>query len=240
MVIFSGGMDSSICLHWARKCYEEVHAITFTFDNSNEFELADAKVVAQRAGVSSHTIVPLGSVLRGDSPLTTDNELELYDSYEQMKEIIGSRVETTFVPNRNALFMLLASSYAIEKDVYTICTGIRATENYPDCSRVFVDAFEKAVNISLPKDKQISFKHPLIDMDRLGTINFAVAMGLLPELAYTRSSYEKKEIPSFRDRASILREQGFLEANIADPLRVRLYREKKINLPRTSNYENIR
>ena len=77
-------------------------------------------------------------------------------------------------------------------------------------------------------------------MDRLGTINFAVAMGLLPELAYTRSSYEKKEIPSFRDRASILREQGFLEANIADPLRVRLYREKKINLPRTSNYENIR
>ena len=237
MVILSGGMDSSICLHWAKKNYEEIHAITFTFDNSNDFELSDAKLVAQRASIISHTVVPLGSVLRGDSPLTTNNELELYASYEEMQEIIGNRVETTFVPNRNAIFMLLASSFALEKDVYTICTGIRETENYPDCSRLFVESFEKAVNISLPKNKKISFIHPLIDMNRLGTIKFAQALGILKELAYTRSSYEKKEIPSFKDRASILREQGFLEANIADPLRVRLHIEKNINLPRTSNYE---
>jgi 7-cyano-7-deazaguanine synthase len=129
LVVLSGGQDSSTCLFWAVDRYgsDNVHAVTFDYDQRHRVELAAAVNVAKLAGVAHHEIVLVGSILAGSSPLTNkDAVLERYDSYEEMDKVIGDRVEKTFVPMRNALFLTLAANRAAVLGTRTIITILTA------------------------------------------------------------------------------------------------------------------
>ncbi|CDM60207.1 hypothetical protein LPU83_pLPU83b_0213 (plasmid) [Rhizobium favelukesii] len=53
--------------------------------------------------LDSHEVIKVPNCLRSVSPLTSEHELERYESYEQMDRVIGSRVELTFVPMQSAV-----------------------------------------------------------------------------------------------------------------------------------------
>src|SRR4029077_13417341 len=96
-------------------------------------------------------IVPVAE-LAGASPLTNFNEpLEQYSCFEEMEKVIGARVEKTFVPMRNALFLVLAANRAAAKGVGNLVIGVCQMDNanYPDCREAFILAQERAINIAL-------------------------------------------------------------------------------------------
>ena len=51
LVAFSGGQDSTTCLFWALKSFEEVQTLTFDYGQRHRIELECAKNIAQLAGV---------------------------------------------------------------------------------------------------------------------------------------------------------------------------------------------
>ena len=51
LVVFSGGQDSTTCLFWAKKHFEEVHAICFRYGQKHEQEVVYAQRIAERADV---------------------------------------------------------------------------------------------------------------------------------------------------------------------------------------------
>lgn len=243
MVVLSGGQDSTTCLYWAKERFAEVHAITFNYGQKHSRELEAAKKVAEMAEVDSHQFIDIPNILKGRSPLVNPNEsLEQYTDYESMDKIIGNRVELTFVPMRNAFFLTVAANYALEKDIYDLVTGVcqQDNANYPDCRQRFIDWQQRTINEALGINN-FKIHTPLMDLSKAQSIEMAKTLhGCMEALAYSHTAYDGQYPPIGKDHATVLRAQGFLEANTPDPLIVRAYKEGLMALPDTPNYDEVR
>ncbi len=242
MVVLSGGQDSTTCLFWARYFFDEVHAITFDYGQRHRVEIEAARKVAKMAGVHSHSVISVGSILGGMSPLTNPSEpVEQYESFDSMEKIIGDRIEKTFVPMRNALFLTVAVNAATILGITDLVTGVCEADNanYPDCRARFIKAFE--VMTSLALDKDIRIYTPLIYLTKAQSINLAIQFrGCMDALAFSHTDYEGLYPPG-KNHASVLRAHGFEEAGVPDPLILRAWREGALKeLPRTMNYDIVR
>lgn len=242
LVILSGGQDSTTCLFWAKKQFEELHAISFDYGQRHIIELESAKKVAELAGVVTHHIVNVQGCLESTSPLTSDNELEQYDSFEQMDDVIGDRVELTFVPMRNVLFFTVAVNRAIALDCRNLVTGICQEDNanYPDCTEEFRMLFEGTANRALGiTDLQVHA--PLMNKSKAASVLLARELpGCWEALAYSHTSYDGRYPPVDNNHANVLRAHGFEQAGFPDPLVERAWREGLMELPTTSNYDSLR
>ncbi len=245
LVILSGGQDSTTCLFWAKQQFSEVHALTFDYNQRHHREIKAAEKVAQLARVASHEILELGPVLKGRSPLTNPIEqLETYDNYQQMDKVIGDRIELTFVPMRNALFLTLAANRAMVLDCYDIVTGVcqQDNANYPDCRQDFILQQEATINEALGfHSGEFKIHTPLMTLTKAVSIQLAKKIpGCYEALAWTHTAYDGGYPPTSKDHANTLRAQGFLEAGEPDPLVVRAWREGLMPLPETPNYDGLR
>jgi 7-cyano-7-deazaguanine synthase len=251
LVVLSGGQDSTTCLYWAKQKFHEVHAITFDYDQRHVLELTAAREIAMMAGIASHEIITLGPVLRGSSPLTDRSAaLEQYESFERMSAIIGSRVELTFVPMRNALFLTIAMNRAVVLDAAAVITGVCEEDNanYPDCRGLFLEAMQLMTGTALgalPGDpagpSAPAILAPLLHKSKRDTVLLARALpGCWEALAFSHTAYDGKFPPTGRDHATVLRAQGFLDAGLPDPLIMRAVNAGLMPLPDTANYDRFR
>ena len=243
LVVLSGGQDSTTCAFWSKKNFHEIHAITFDYGQKHAIEINAALTVGKLAGVKSHALVKVGP-LAGRSPLTNQNEkLERYESYEQMDRVIGERVELTFVPGRNTIFLSYALNYAVGNDIWDIITGVCQADgsNYPDCTPIYVSSLEAAFNASLGMMQKLQIHTPLMNLKKSETVKLAMELpGCYEALAWSHTSYDGTFPPTDRNHSNVLRAQGFLEADRPDPLVVRAYHEGLMELPDTPNYDWLR
>jgi 7-cyano-7-deazaguanine synthase len=242
LVVLSGGQDSTTCLFWAKALapHVQLHAITFDYGQRHRIEIEAAKKVATIAGVESHEIVQVPNCLHSTSPLTSDNELERYQDYSQMDKVIGNRVELTFVPMRNTLFLTIAANRAVELGCHGIVTGVCQEDNanYPDCRDEYIRALEKAMNLSLGTN-YLAIYTPLMFASKAETVRLAWDMrnyGAFRALAHSHTSYDGKFPPVDMNHSNVLRAEGFLQADLPDPLVLRAHKEGLMELPSTKNY----
>ena len=221
MVVLSGGQDSTTCLFWAKQNFDEVHAVTFDYQQRHRREIDAARAVAARAGVASHEVVALGPILAGRSPLTDPSaSLETYSDYQSMDKIIGDRVELTFVPMRNQLFLTLAANRAVVRDIFDLVTGVCEADNanYPDCRRTFITRVEDATAVGLGVAR-FTIHTPLIALSKAASIVRAMAMpGCMDALAVSHTCYAGESPPCGTCHACTLRAEGVRQAGVADPL----------------------
>ncbi len=241
LVVFSGGQDSTTCLYWAKREYDEVEAITFDYGQRHSREIDAATTICEKAKVKQ-TIVTIPDVLQSTSPLTDPTaELEQYTSHDEMEEIIGDRIEKTFVPMRNAFFLTIAANYAVANDCQIIVTGVCEADNanYPDCRLSFILAQQATINEALGVD-YMTIVTPLMKLNKELSIRLAETLpGCMKALAYSHTAYDGSYPPSGADHATVLRAQGFLNAGVPDPLIVRAWKEGLTELPSTPNYNRI-
>ena len=246
LVILSGGQDSTTCLFWAKRQFDEVHAITFDYGQRHRIEIEAAEKVGQLAKVTSHSFVKVPGILESCSPLTSNAELEQYENTQQMETVIGKRVELTFVPMRNTFFFTIAMNHAIALDCRNLITGICQEDNanYPDCTENFREAFEFMANLSLginSKYSDFAYKllAPLMHRDKGDTVQLMFNLGqdAWDALAYTHTSYDGKYPPTDMNHANVLRASGFEKAGLPDPLVLRAVSEGLMELPLTNNYK---
>lgn len=247
LVVLSGGQDSTTCLFWAKQNYEEVHAITFDYGQRHRIEIDAAITVANIAEIASHEVIYIQDCLISTSPLTSSSKLEQYENFEQMDRVIGNRVELTFVPMRNMLFLTVAMNRAVALGQGTdVITGICQADNanYPDCTDAFRLAFEQAANKALqstpdPENPAYRVIAPFIFMSKAEMVMVARDLpGCWFALAFSHTSYDGKYPPVDKNHSNILRAQGFEEAGLPDPLVLRAVHEGLMYYPNTKNYSN--
>ena len=247
LVVLSGGQDSTTCLYIAKQEFDEVYAVSFDYGQKHKIELESARKIAEMAGVA-HEIIDVRHVLESMSPLTTSAAiLEKYDNATQMDEVIGNRVELTFVPMRNMLFLTIAANHAVALGCSHIYTGIcqQDNANYPDCTENFRQLMEDTINISLGRNpfnpaEKLTIAAPLMYLSKAESVHLAHSMPLCWEaLAYSHTSYDGVYPPTGKNHANVLRADGFEKAGLPDPLVLRAYTEGLMPLPETANYKDI-
>jgi len=254
MVVLSGGQDSTTCLGWALQTFGLVSCVTFDYGQRHRRELdAACEVVdffAKQTGrFIEHDVVEISAnAFAGTSPLTNNaEELETYANHDEMEAIIGDRVEKTFVPMRNAVFLMLAANRAVCAGAATLVTGVCQADNanYPDCRQSFVVSAERTINEALGIDLwTTSFDNPpfristpLMNLSKAESIMLARGLPHTYEaLAYSHTAYDGSYPPTGKDHASVLRAHGFEQAGLPDPLVMRAVRDGLMPLPETSNY----
>lgn len=256
LVVLSGGQDSTTCLALAIKAFgaKYVRAITFDYGQRHAAEIAAAARVAALADIPPPELIVLGpQLLAGSSPLTDHSALlEQYESYEQMDKIIGDRVEKTFVPMRNALFLTIAANRAVVMGAHTILTGVCQADNanYPDCRKVFIMSQAMTINHALglvpddpvPGTDMISIDTPLMHLNKEQSIERLLSLGgpeMFAWLAWSHTAYDGQYPPLGHDHATVLRAEGFKRAGWPDPLILRAVMEGRMSLPTDANYQNI-
>ena len=119
LIVLSGGQDSTTAMFMAKEQGHELHAISFDYGQRHRREIVAATTVGLFAGCKTHEVIDVRNVLTSTSPLVDHNaQLEQYNNHEQMEQIIGDRVELTFVPMRNALFLTIAANrYTVTRQI---------------------------------------------------------------------------------------------------------------------------
>jgi len=221
LIILSGGQDSTTCAAIACQQFDEVHAVTFDYGQRHAIEIESAEAVARSLNLASHEIISMGRVLKGSSPLVSDTHLGTYDAPDQLP----GGVEPTFVPGRNLLFMTIAANRAAVLGIRDIFTGLCQEDfgGYHDCRAVFVTAMQTAIGEGFYGDPDyFTFHTPLMNLNKADSVKLAVTTigghDFRRLFSLTHTCYAGVKGGCGRCHACILRDRGFHEAGVDDPL----------------------
>lgn len=214
IVIFSGGQDSTTLALLARESFS-VHLLGFDYSQKHSIELECSQNIAKKLNLP-YTCVKM-DFLDGilESSLLASSQIAPKDL---KKATFNATLPSTYVPNRNALFLTLAHAYAQKISSSHIALGVASDDHtsYPDCRLEFISALERALNLGA--NSQIKFHTPLLNMDKATEFAIADELGQLELiLESTHTCYEGvREMNSWgagcgRCGACILRESAFLE-----------------------------
>jgi 7-cyano-7-deazaguanine synthase len=223
VILLSGGLDSTTTLGVAKANGFEVNALSFRYGQRHQVELDNATNVAKVMGVAKHIVLDIDLRLFGGSALTSDIEVPKNRSISDMD--IG--IPVTYVPARNTIFLSFALAWAEVLQAYNIYIGVNALDysGYPDCRPEFINAYENMANLATKSAveglKRIKIHTPLIDLTKSQIIQKGVALGI--DYSITSSCYDPKAngAPCRACDSCQLREKGFAEAGLVDPLNIK-------------------
>lgn len=214
VVIFSGGLDSSVLLTDILKQGNEVVVLSFNYGQKNQIELKYARdfVWYMRGELEQGINYPKTIDLTSISPLISNSSL------------IGTRnvptgdrdKESVIVPNRNMIMISIAAACAInlQYDEVVFANHKPGIFSMPDCREDFVQALAHAV--WLCDDHDVRVCSPYQDMTKGEICKRGVEIGVPFHLTY--SCYVGGEKPCGLCKACKERATAFEFAGISDPL----------------------
>jgi 7-cyano-7-deazaguanine synthase len=219
VVLLSGGLDSATVLAIVRSEGYAAYALSFSYGQRHERELAAAGKVAQSLGAFEHRIARIDLRVFGGSALTGDLPIPQARSSEEM----AREIPTTYVPARNTIFLSYALAWAEVLGATDIYLGVNAVDysGYPDCRPEFIRAFEQLANLATRAGIEGScfrIHAPLLSLSKAEIIARGVSLGV--DYLLTHSCYD----PAGDGRACgvcdscQLRLKGFQEAGLSDPI----------------------
>jgi len=157
-------------------------------------------------------------------------------------------IPVTYVPARNTIFLSFALAWAEVLEAENIYIGANAVDysGYPDCRPEYLNAFEQMANLatraSVEGRLRFRIKAPLVALTKAQTIQKGLELGIDYGLTWScydpqpaaghgakstgqragRKTADKKLLAEYRPcrhcDSCLLREKGFREAGIEDPL----------------------
>ena len=219
LVLFSGGLDSSVCLGLAVKEYGagEVLALSIRYGQKHRKEMEASEKVAAYYGVKRLTL-DLSEIFKGSSCTLLEGaseDIPHEDYADQLVRTNGAPV-STYVPYRNGLFLSCAASIALSRGCEVIYYGAHADDAagnaYPDTSAAFNNAISDAVYIG--SGNALKIAAPFIDKTKAQVVAAGAQIGV--PFALTWSCYEGREracgvCGTCRDRREAFRLNGLVD-----------------------------
>jgi 7-cyano-7-deazaguanine synthase len=219
--LLSGGLDSATVLAIARSEGFEPYALSFSYGQRHVWEVEAAKRVAASVGAVEHRIASIDLRVFGGSALTADIDVPKGRDTDAMAQ----GIPITYVPARNTIFLAFALAWAEVLGSSDVFIGVNALDysGYPDCRPEFIEAFERMANLATKAGvegrQRLRIHTPLIALSKAQIIARGIELGV--DYGLTSSCYDPspKGVPCGECDSCLLREKGFRENGIEDPLR---------------------
>ena len=223
VVLLSGGLDSTTVLAIARSQGYEPYALSFRYGQRHVWELEAAKRVAEALGAKQHRVAQIDLRVFGGSALTDEIDVPKGRDTEAMSH----GIPITYVPARNTIFLSFALAWAEVLGSSDVFIGVNALDysGYPDCRPEFISAYEKMANLAtkagVEGHQNLHVHTPLIDLSKAQIIARGLELGV--NYALTSSCYDPAPggEPCGQCDSCLLRQKGFRENGISDPLKYR-------------------
>ena len=210
VIIYSGGLDSTVLLYHLRDAGHELHALSIDYGQRHRCELGHAAAICAALGIPHPTadLSAIQPLLAGSS--LTSPEIDVAEGHyteESMK--------STVVPNRNMIFLSIATSHALSIQAGQIAYAAHSGDHaiYPDCRNEFADAM--AIAIKLADWKQVELIRPFVDWTKADIVRRGAELGV--PFAQTWSCYKGGERHCGRCGTCIERREAFDLAGVEDP-----------------------
>ena len=213
VISLSGGMDSLVTLATAIEQNYIPYALHVNYyQNTQEKELKSFHSICDYYNIKEENKLVVdvdylkkigGTSLINGSYHKSDNQDEIPDSY---------------VPFRNANMLSIATAWSeiIQADAIFIGASQIDYSGYPDCRKVFFDAFEKTILYGTKRAKPVKIIAPLLNMSKKDTVCEGVRLKVPFELSW--SCYYNNDYACGQCDSCKLRLKGFKEANVKDPI----------------------
>lgn len=223
VILFSGGLDSTTCLAYAKSKGFHCYAISFNYGQRHSAELNAAKRIAAHFG-AQHIIVDLPISQFGGSALT-DKKIDVPDFKD------NNEIPITYVPARNTIFLSFALGWAEVLNANDIFIGVSAVDysGYPDCRPEYIHAFQQLANLATKAGVEkgnIRLHTPLINLSKAETIKLGLSLGVDYQMTVSCYNATNEGLACGKCDSCMLRMKGFSEANVADPT---LYCAEELN-----------
>lgn len=226
VVLFSGGIDSTTALYWARDKFDPLRALIVDYGQQHRIEVEMAKKIADGLAITYDVVtLPLRNLL--SSALLADGR-SIPESLAVARQEPGA--PSTYVPFRNGIFLALAAACAESHASRNLVTGFNAIDSpdYPDTTIPFSRKMEAAINQGTAADKcgaKFKVHTPLITLSKKEIIAMGFELGA--DYAHSISCYRGAELPCGRCPSCDIRARAFAELGRQDPLLARLQKEGK-------------
>ncbi len=227
LVLYSGGIDSTTALYWAKKEFERISALTIDYEQRHKVEIRMAEKIVRRLELDQK-VLKIDLTQIGGSALT-DARMDLPE-ITRREEIMGG-LPPTYVPFRNGIFLSLAAAWAEVIGARDIVCGFNIIDSpeYPDTRPAFAKAMEKVINLGTRaafEEGNFKIHAPFILQKKSEVIKVGLSLGA--DYSFSISCYAGQEIPCSKCSSCLLRHQAWEEAGREDPLITRLRKEGRI------------
>ena len=220
VVLASGGLDSTVTAAIAKSEGYELYFLTIDYGQRHRTEIDCARKISEYFAVKEHKIIQLDLRTFGGSALTDQIPVPTYQTVRNRTQ----QIPLTYVPARNTIFLSLALAYAEVLGAPSIFFGanIRDYSGYPDCRPEFIQAFKNMARLGTRmglEGHQIDILAPLLFLTKREIIQKGHALGV--PFQWTNSCYNPglHNQPCGQCDSCVIRQQGFQEAMLPDPVR---------------------
>lgn len=210
VVLYSGGLDSTVLLYWCKERFKEVYPLYVNYNSSHkEYEFDAAQRTCKELGLKLQMVDVNADIFKGSA---------LSDVNQSMPTDLKDTINVV-VPFRNLMFMTLGAAYADAVNAGNIATSPTKEdfEVFRDCRRDFYDAVEATLSLGAKYSFAYSILTPFINDTKSEVIQKGIKMDVNFENTWTCYSPQEGK-PCGTCPSCQVRSKGFQEANLIDPL----------------------
>ncbi|HPO13226.1 MAG TPA: 7-cyano-7-deazaguanine synthase QueC [Candidatus Hydrogenedentes bacterium] len=218
VVLVSGGVDSSVLVHYVARepGHGGIHAVSFNYGQRHSRELVCAAYQAKAAGAVEHKILDisfLGPLLREGSVLLAGG-----NAVPDLKDV-PDRERTqppTYVPNRNMMLLSMAAAYAEAHGMREVYYGAQAQDEYGywDCTREFLERINAV--LALNRKEAVQICAPFVDKSKAEIVGMGFELGV--DFSHTWSCYRGEETACGTCPTCVERLNAFKAVGMEDPI----------------------
>lgn len=188
--------------------------ISFDYGQRHDRELAFAVRAAHHLDARHHLVdlSALASVLTGSA--LTDMTIDVPDGHYR-----DESMRATVVPNRNAIFLSVATGLAVAIGADTVAIAVHAGDHpiYPDCRPAFITAFEQQARLANEgfSHPDLRIEAPFLASTKVDIVRLGAELGV--DLAATWSCYRGGDRHCGTCGTCVERREAFHDAGVIDP-----------------------